>query len=138
MKRCHDRVVGGSRPAGIQLAPPSALSSTALTPPSAQAQPQISKSSPAVTAWFGAGDTMTNFGAIDQTGLVEPVGCPAASRTTSLYQPVVNGPAARVSMSVSRHSHLTLFVPTYDDGKADVKSLTDATTNAGYPSAPKS
>ena len=27
---------------------------------------------------------------------------------------------------------------TYDDGKADVKRLTDATTNAGYPSAPKS
>ena len=27
---------------------------------------------------------------------------------------------------------------TYDDGKADVKSLTDATTNAGYPSVPKS
>jgi mercuric ion binding protein len=27
---------------------------------------------------------------------------------------------------------------TYDDGKADVKGLTDATTNAGYPSAPKS
>jgi len=26
----------------------------------------------------------------------------------------------------------------YDDGKADVKNLTDATTNAGYPSAPKS
>ena len=26
----------------------------------------------------------------------------------------------------------------YDDGRADVKSLTDATTNAGYPSAPKS
>jgi mercuric ion binding protein len=26
----------------------------------------------------------------------------------------------------------------YDDGKADVKSLTNATTNAGYPSAPKS
>lgn len=29
-------------------------------------------------------------------------------------------------------------VVTYDDGMADVKSLTDATTNAGYPSAPKS
>jgi mercuric ion binding protein len=29
-------------------------------------------------------------------------------------------------------------VVTYDDGIADVKSLTDATTNAGYPSAPKS
>jgi mercuric ion binding protein len=27
---------------------------------------------------------------------------------------------------------------TYDDGKVDVKSLTEATTNAGYPSAPKS
>jgi mercuric ion binding protein len=27
---------------------------------------------------------------------------------------------------------------TYDDVKADVKGLTDATTNAGYPSAPKS
>jgi periplasmic mercuric ion binding protein len=26
----------------------------------------------------------------------------------------------------------------YDDGRADVKNLTDATTNAGYPSAPKS
>lgn len=29
-------------------------------------------------------------------------------------------------------------VVTYDDAKADVKALTDATTNAGYPSAPKS
>jgi periplasmic mercuric ion binding protein len=28
-------------------------------------------------------------------------------------------------------------IVTYDDGKANVKSLTDATTNAGYPSAPK-
>jgi periplasmic mercuric ion binding protein len=26
----------------------------------------------------------------------------------------------------------------YDDGRADVKSLTEATTNAGYPSVPKS
>jgi mercuric ion binding protein len=29
-------------------------------------------------------------------------------------------------------------IVTYDDGKADVKGLTTATTNAGYPSAPKS
>ena len=29
-------------------------------------------------------------------------------------------------------------VVTYDDGRVDVKSLTDATTNAGYPSTPKS
>ena len=28
-------------------------------------------------------------------------------------------------------------VVTYDDAKVDAKSLTDATTNAGYPSAPK-
>jgi mercuric ion binding protein len=28
-------------------------------------------------------------------------------------------------------------VVTYDDAKVDVKRLTDATTNAGYPSAPK-
>jgi periplasmic mercuric ion binding protein len=29
-------------------------------------------------------------------------------------------------------------IVTYDDGKTDIKSLADATTNAGYPSAPKS
>jgi periplasmic mercuric ion binding protein len=29
-------------------------------------------------------------------------------------------------------------VVTYDDAKVDVRRLTDATTNAGYPSAPKS
>lgn len=28
-------------------------------------------------------------------------------------------------------------IVTYDDGRADVKSLTEATTKAGYPSAPK-
>lgn len=28
-------------------------------------------------------------------------------------------------------------VVTYDDGKTDVKALTNATANAGYPSAPK-
>ena len=29
-------------------------------------------------------------------------------------------------------------IVTYDDGRTDVKSLTDATINAGFPSAPKS
>jgi periplasmic mercuric ion binding protein len=29
-------------------------------------------------------------------------------------------------------------IVTYDDSKVDVKALTAATTNAGYPSAPKS
>jgi periplasmic mercuric ion binding protein len=29
-------------------------------------------------------------------------------------------------------------IVTYEDGRTDIKSLVDATTNAGYPSAPKS
>jgi periplasmic mercuric ion binding protein len=29
-------------------------------------------------------------------------------------------------------------IVTYDDGRVDIKSITDATTNAGYPSKPKS
>jgi mercuric ion binding protein len=29
-------------------------------------------------------------------------------------------------------------IVTYDDGMVDVRSLTEATTNAGYPSAPRS
>jgi periplasmic mercuric ion binding protein len=29
-------------------------------------------------------------------------------------------------------------IVTYDDGRTDIKSLIDATTNAGFPSAPKS
>ena len=55
----------------------------------------------------GAGATITDCGAIDQTGTVDPVGWPASSSTGSLYQRVVNGPRARLSASVTRMSHFT-------------------------------
>jgi mercuric ion binding protein len=42
-----------------------------------------------------------------------------------------------VSKAVVSYKDQTAVV-TYDDIKADVKALTAATTNAGYPSAPKS
>lgn len=40
---------------------------------------------------------------------------------------------ARVTVSFKDKTAIV----TYDDGKADVNALTAATTNAGYPSAPK-
>ena len=42
-----------------------------------------------------------------------------------------------VAKAVVSYKNKTAIV-TYDDTKADVKALTTATTNAGYPSAPKS
>jgi mercuric ion binding protein len=42
-----------------------------------------------------------------------------------------------VAKAVVSYKDKTAIV-TYDDSKADVKALTAATTNAGYPSAPKS
>lgn len=42
-----------------------------------------------------------------------------------------------VSMAVVSYKDKTAVV-TYDDGTADVATLTRATTNAGYPSAPRS
>jgi periplasmic mercuric ion binding protein len=41
-----------------------------------------------------------------------------------------------VAKAVVSYRDKTAIV-TYDDTKADVKALTNATTNAGYPSAPK-
>ena len=41
-----------------------------------------------------------------------------------------------VEKAVVSFKDKTAFV-TYDDAKADVKALTSATANAGYPSAPK-
>jgi copper chaperone CopZ len=43
----------------------------------------------------------------------------------------------RVTKVVVSYKDKTAVV-TYDETKADVKALTTATTNAGYPSAPKS
>jgi len=42
-----------------------------------------------------------------------------------------------VARAVVSYKNKTAIV-SYDDTKTDVKSLTTATTNAGYPSAPKS
>src|SRR6516162_10464825 len=110
VKRCQARSPVGSSCAGCQD-PPSTLISTRPTPPSAQAQPQISIALDALMAASGAGATITDCGAIAQTGTVRPLADPHSPCTGSLYQRVVNGPDARSSASVIRVSHLTLFVP---------------------------
>ena len=38
-----------------------------------------------------------------------------------------------VKATVSYKDKAAIVLVTYDDGRADVKSLTDATTNAGHP-----
>src|SRR5215470_7066130 len=110
VKRCQARSAAGSRRVGCQ-GPPSTLISTWPTPPSAQAHPQISVALEALTAASGAGATIADCGAIAQTGTVRPLADAHSPCTGSLYQRVVNGPAARASASVTRVSHLTLFVP---------------------------
>src|SRR5262249_1381152 len=110
VKRCQARSAAGSSCAGCQD-PPSTLISTWPTPPSAQAQPQISVALEALTVASGAGATITDCAAIAQTGTVRPRAAAHSPCTGSLSQRVVNGPAARASASVTRVSHLTLFVP---------------------------
>ncbi|MBI3433600.1 MAG: mercury resistance system periplasmic binding protein MerP [Proteobacteria bacterium] len=56
--------------------------------------------------------------------------CPSTVRTSLQAVPGV----AKVAVSFQDKT----AVVTYDDAKIDVKALTTATTNAGYPSAPKS
>ena len=56
--------------------------------------------------------------------------CPHAVKSSLEAVPGVNA----VSVSYRDKSAIV----TYDDTKADVRALTAATTNAGYPSAPKS
>src|SRR5712691_7893769 len=97
VKRCQD--------------PPSTLIPTWPTPPSAQAQPQIWVALEALMVASGAGAAITDCGAIAQTGTVRPLADPHSSCTGSLYQRCVKGPDARASASVTRVSHLTLFVP---------------------------
>src|ERR1700730_4348642 len=59
VNRCQARSATGSSRAGCQD-PPSTLISTWPTPPSAQAQPQISVALEALTAASGAGATITD------------------------------------------------------------------------------
>src|SRR6516164_114571 len=109
VKRCHARPDARSSAAGFQSS--SMLISTLSIPPSAQAQPQISVGLPAAMLVSGAGATITDCGAMAQTGVVWPAAVPASSYTGSLYQRVVNGPGARSCASVMRVSHFTLLVP---------------------------
>jgi len=58
--------------------------------------------------------------------------CAACPRTVKASLEAVPG-VAKVVVSYRDKT----AVVTYDDGKTEVKALTAATTNAGYPSAPK-
>jgi mercuric ion binding protein len=59
--------------------------------------------------------------------------CAACPHTVKASLEAVSG----VTKVVVSYKDKTAVV-TYDDARTDVKSLTEATTNAGYPSAPKS
>lgn len=58
--------------------------------------------------------------------------CAACPHTVKASLEAVSG----VSKVVVSYKDKTAIV-TYDDAKTDVKALTEATTDAGYPSAPK-
>src|SRR5437879_4731095 len=78
VNRRQARPDGGSSAARIQ-SPSSTRTSAFATPPSAQAQPQISIGlEPGMTA-SGAGATITDCGAIAQTGAVRPLAGPGPS-----------------------------------------------------------
>src|SRR4051812_19409424 len=68
---CQAQPRCGPSAASLQLAPLSVETSTLATPPSAQAQPQIS-SACGPTRASGAGATITDSGAISHTGRVPP------------------------------------------------------------------
>ena len=63
---------------------------------------------------------------------VQNMYCAACSHTVKASLEAVPG-VSRVSVSYEAKTATV----TYDDGKTGVKALTAATTNAGYPSAPK-
>jgi mercuric ion binding protein len=64
---------------------------------------------------------------------VQNMYCAACPHTVKASLQAVEG-VAKVHVSLRDKT----AVVTYDDAKTDVKALTAATTNAGYPSAPKS
>lgn len=63
---------------------------------------------------------------------VQNMFCAACPHTVKASLEAVPG-VTKVTVSYENKS----AVVTFDDSKADVKTLTTATTNAGYPSAPK-
>jgi periplasmic mercuric ion binding protein len=66
------------------------------------------------------------------TLVVKNMYCAACPHTVKASLEAVPG----VAKAVVSYKDQTAIV-TYDDTKTDVKALTTATTNAGYPSAPK-
>ena len=64
---------------------------------------------------------------------VQNMFCAACPHTVKASLQAVQG-VSKVAVSLQDKT----AVVTYDDAKTDVKALTAATTNAGYPSAPKS
>lgn len=83
---------------------------------------------------FGLGllASSTAFAAIKTVTLaVQNMYCAACPTTVRKSLEVVPG-VAKVVVSFEKKTAIV----TYDDAKTDVKTLTTATTNAGYPSAP--
>ena len=64
---------------------------------------------------------------------VKNMDCAACPHTVKASLQAVPG-VANVAVSFKEKT----AVVTYDDGKADLRALTAATTNAGYPSVPRS
>jgi mercuric ion binding protein len=64
---------------------------------------------------------------------VQNMYCAACPHTVKASLQAVQG-VSKVAVSLQDKT----AVVTYDDARTDVKALTTATTNAGYPSAPKS
>ena len=83
---------------------------------------------------FGLAASSSAFAAEKTVTLaVQHMTCAACPRTVKASLQAVPG----VTNVVVSAEHKTAVV-TYDDSKAQVEALVKATTNAGYPSAPKS
>jgi len=94
----------------------------------------MTKALTAVVLGFGLLASPTAFGGEKTITLaVKNMYCAACPHTVKLSLEAVPG----VAKAVVSYKDKTAVV-TYDDAKTDVKALTTATTNAGYPSAPKS
>ena len=94
----------------------------------------MTKALAAVVLGFGLLASPTAFaGEKTITLAVKNMYCAACPHTVKASLQAIPG----VKQAVVSYKEKTAVV-TYDDAKTDVKALTSATTNAGYPSAPKS
>lgn len=94
----------------------------------------MTKALTALVLGFGLVASHTAFaGEKTVTLTVQNMYCAACPLTVKASLEAVSG----VTKAVVSYKDKTAVV-TYDDAKTDVNALTTATTNAGYPSAPKS